>query len=374
LPVQLFEADGIDTIISTGGVVGGAPPNPQLVGESYSLNFLSNIPPIWEPSGLRPAGLGATRSPKDIVTIAVLDTGIDPFIVDKGYTSSNLKNVGNLPCYERYRSEGWNFVAGNQDIEDDNPGRHGSLVTQFIINEFKKNPKKRLRIIPVKTHDSSGEGDLFKILCAIYYAIAKGANIINASWGFYYYNDYNETPIEALDLVIKNLKELGILFITAAGNKIDQDDALASGIYHSRFNVYPNAFQLRDLAVHQFLPGTLSQDNSNVITVTTTNGTQVAYTENHSEIFVDIGVINDEVEQDGDLSFNVPFKQVAGSPNATVKGSSFATAIVTGFIGANCSLSDISKADKKSLIKKLGAQVFPALIPLLIKDGICIKK
>ena len=82
----------------------------------------------------------------------------------------------------------------------------------------------------LKTHDKNGSGDLFASICAIHYAMEKGAQIINASWGFYYYQD---GPHPYLDYLITNvLRKKGILFVAAAGNKIDQVDEDANDAYY----------------------------------------------------------------------------------------------------------------------------------------------
>ncbi|HMG07417.1 MAG TPA: S8 family serine peptidase, partial [Mucilaginibacter sp.] len=216
MPVQLWLAKDIHTVVSGNGVKAGTGPGTRTVGESYSLNFLSKIPRHhW---GRKPYPYTNPSAKEEIVTIAVLDTGIDLSIVDEGYISNNFQNKPGYECFSD-AVNGWNFVDDNGDINDDNPGRHGSLVTQFIIKGF-ENSAKSVKIIPLKTHDRNGNGDLFKIFCAIYYAIAKGAKIINASWGFYY---YEEAPIKQLNALIATLKDEGILFITAAGNQSDAD-------------------------------------------------------------------------------------------------------------------------------------------------------
>ena len=86
---------------------------------------------------------------------------------------------------------GWNFAnlstidgIGSDDVDDDNDDKHGSLVSQFIINAFKKSQKNYVCIMPLKTHSADGRGDLFGITCAIHFAMANGANMINASWGY----------------------------------------------------------------------------------------------------------------------------------------------------------------------------------------------
>ncbi|MEN0053885.1 MAG: S8 family serine peptidase [Mucilaginibacter sp.] len=379
LPVQLWEADGIDTVVSGKGVKAGTGPGTQTVGENYSLNFLSKIPNLsWNQPGQK-SSIEAPADKKEVVKVAVLDTGIDPFIVEPGYVGTNMENKPGYECFSD-SPNGWNFINDSSDIEDDNPGRHGSLVTQFIINEFKKSPDKTVQIIPLKTHDSNGHGDLFKIFCAVYYAIAKGAKIINASWGFYYYED---EPLSQLNELIDILRQEGILFVTAAGNQSDADDTIAKAILAQR-GINPTPSQLRNLAIHQFMPANLSEEAQNLITVTTSDGDIVSATENYSNVYVDMGVIADKAE-DGSLVFEVPFKQIG--PAEHIGGSSFATAIATGIIGANCDtgLYIPKKVNKQSFIDDLfvasenaGAaglcQKFPALEDDLIKDGICVLK
>jgi hypothetical protein len=380
MPVQLWLAKDIHTVISASGVKAGTGPGTRTVGESYSLNFLSKIPRHhWRQSNCDPyKNSECPPAKEEIVTIAVLDTGIDLSIVDKGYISNNFQNKPGYECFSD-AVNGWNFVDDNADIKDDNPGRHGSLVTQFIINQFKDSAKS-VKIIPLKTHDSNGKGDLFKIFCAIYYAIAKGAKIINASWGFYYYEN---APVIQLNALIATLKDEGILFVTAAGNQSDADDKIARGILAQQ-GINPNSFQLRNLAIHHFLPANLSDTEKNLITVTTSNGEVVAATENYSNVFVDLGVLADKSEN-GDLLFKVPFNLNGAVEH--VRGSSFATAIATGIIGANCDTELYTRKtiNKQSFIKNLFdfsqnargialCKKFEALEQELVKDGVCLQK
>src|SRR5690606_17231168 len=124
---------------------------------------------------------------------------------------------------------GWNFIGNNDNITDDNINLHGTLVSQYIVNEFKTSPNNFVQIMTLKTHDHTGYGDLFSTICAIHYAVDKGANIINASWGFYFYEDGSHPYLDSL--ITTGLKQKGILFVTASGNKIDEVDAYAKKIY-----------------------------------------------------------------------------------------------------------------------------------------------
>jgi subtilisin family serine protease len=220
---------------------------------------------------------------------------------------------------------------------------------------------------------------LFAIFCAIYYAIAKGAQIINASWGFY---SYEGEPYPPLKKIIKTLEEEGVLLVAAAGNQTDEDDRIASEILLENTGRKPTSEDLRNLAIHHFLPAYFSKGDDNLITVTTTDGKKVALTENYSNIYVDLGIVADK-KIDKDLWFEVPFEQT-GQPGY-VRGSSFATAIATGLIGAYSKSSNFEKGavDKKHIfedlksLSNLDARALtgpPEPIAEYIKNGLCIKK
>lgn len=346
LPLFLIQGPNVHTVIVSQGVPGGTSPQPQTVGESYSLNFLSQIPhQNWDRAKTTKPKITLEQK-KEVVTVAVLDTGLDDSLVDPAYICDDFAPKEYMPCFNNIKKGGWNFVPGGDpsNYMDDNKGRHGSLVSQYIINGF-KDSSKGVKIMPLKTHDANGGGDLFSIICAIHFAMAKGADIINASWGFYYY--YQENFLEYFRNLIENeLQKKGILFVTAAGNRIPEEDILANRIYYSQNHSALSNSELRDLSKHKFFPAHLSTKNKNIITVTTTNveATDVSDQQNHSNIYVDLGVAahTDNPPVDGSASelgpgFKVPFELNLGAPPAYVAGSSFATAIATGRIGATAS-------------------------------------
>jgi subtilisin family serine protease len=195
IPVQLWSAKGIHTLVNTDSVRAGSGPKSTTVGESYSLNFLNALPQRdakW--IELKKGRAVALDQNKEEIIVAVLDTGIDTNLVDPAYLWEETAGTAIAECYKEQKT-GWNFMSGNTDFQDDHAGRHGTVVSQYIINEFKQSKENRVKIMPLKTHDKNGEGDLFGIICAIHFAIAKGARIINASWGFYY---YYELPVPYL--------------------------------------------------------------------------------------------------------------------------------------------------------------------------------
>lgn len=350
IPVQLWSAKGIHGLISGDSLKAGSGPASTTVGESYSLNFFNSVPADPQKRfEARPNRESIPQRKKQEIVIAVLDTGVDTNLVDPQYLwKENDKTVA-AECF-KHVYEGWNFVGNNGVYHDDNPGKHGSIVSQYIINQFKDVKENGVKIMPLKTHDKDGVGDLFGTICAINFAIAKGAQIINASWGFYY---YYEMPIPYLKTLITGvLRKKGILFVTAAGNKIDADDVIARKIYQMEYGVTLTDDQLRDIAIHNFYPAHLSTSTNSVIAVTTTDGNTVTPTQNYSRKFIDLGVLADQVSRTG-MKFKLPFE--TGATSEFISGSSFATAIASGIIGAYCKKSlyvpNIKKADFLSALQ-----------------------
>jgi hypothetical protein len=380
IPVQLWSAKGIHGMISGDSLKAGSGPPSTTVGESYSLNFFNSLPADPQKRlEARPDKGNIQQRKKQEIVIAVLDTGVDTNLVDPQYLWKENDKTTAAECFEHVH-EGWNFVGNNGVYHDDNPGKHGSIVSQYIINQFKDVKENGVKIMPLKTHDKDGIGDLFGTICAINFAIAKGAQIINASWGFYY---YYEMPVPYLKTLITGiLRKKGILFVTAAGNKIDADDAIARQIYQMEHGVILTDDQLRDIAIHNFYPAYLSTGTNSVVAVTTTDGNTVTPTQNYSRKFIDVGVLADQVSRTG-MKFKLPFD--TGAEPQFISGSSFATAIASGIIGAYCKKSlYIPNIKKSDFLSALQAQpnddgtgnVLVNKIVLAkkhIKNGSCVK-
>jgi hypothetical protein len=384
VPVQLWSARGIHTLLSTNSVkAGSGPQTTETVGESYSFNYYNYVPSTGKERRFGKAVYGDDqgKNKKEQIVVAVLDTGIDTHLVNPAYVWTESPATLASECYKDVQS-GWNFSSNNGNFQDDNPGRHGSIVSQYIINEFKHSAKNTVRIMPLKTHDKDGIGDLFSIICAIHFAIAKGANIINASWGFYY---YYELPIPYLkDLITIELKKKGILFVTAAGNKIDADDEIAKQIFLTEQGIALTDDQLRNLEIHNFYPAHLSTGANSVLSVTTTDGSTVSATQNYSEQYIDLGVMTDGLAE-GSMKFKIPFESIGGTTD-DISGSSFAAAIASGILGAHTSKSLFAPNLKKSdFLTALSAQPDSSgagtllehrsvLAGKYISAGACIKK
>ncbi len=370
--MELWNANGIHTTIHGEGLragVGG-PSNP--VGEDsvakYSLNLLQKLPIDRLNRAYEVSKSNAQAGNfADTVTIAVLDTGIDTtravssrFLWTNALEANGKESAdedGN--CYQN-DIHGWNFVDGNADFQDNDPALHGSIVTQFIVNEFANSQQNVVQIMALKTHDADGTGDLFSSICAMQYALNKGVNIINASWGFYYYQDNPHPFME--NFIKKELQPRGILFVTAAGNSIPELDANAQAEYFKQHgDSLPDAL-LRNLEIHNFYPACFGAPNSNIIVATTTDGKRVSPTQNYSSKYVDLGVVADSVTDD-QMTFQFPFPGF----DYYVSGSSYATAIVTGKIGAFLPKREyVSGITKEAVIKQLeglgGNNGYPVII------------
>ena len=105
---------------------------------------------------------------------------------------------------------GHDFTAsGNpDDLPLDDTG-HGMIINEIIAKDY---PASNCQLMNLKVL-KDGKGDLFDAVCAINYAIAKKAKIINLSWGFYCTHEPKTLRSALLDA-----KKNGILVITSAGN------------------------------------------------------------------------------------------------------------------------------------------------------------
>ena len=340
--VELWQGANIHTVIHEEGIrAGTVSGGSRGVGEDslarYSLNYIQHLPVDPLPSirqyKFRDKPVPMSGSAKDTVIIAVLDTGIDTMnVVRSQYLWKNSKernNPGTDDDSNCYRDDtfGWNFIGNSPQIHDDNLNLHGTLISQFILSEFEKFPNNFPQIMTLKTHDNQGRGDLFSAICALHYALDKGADIINASWGFYYYHDDTHPYLDSL--ITKVMRDKGVLFVTASGNKIDEIDAYAQASYQKEHGVSLPDSVLRNLEVHNFYPACLAEQTNNVMVATTTNGSKISPTQNYSSRFVDFGVVADTIDPSV-MKFQVPFT----SAPVFISGSSFATAILTGKIGA----------------------------------------
>lgn len=262
---------------------------------------------------------------KEGPVIAVLDTGIDTNVIPPEYLWNYDGANGTDPCFDQHKY-GHDFVTSNGSVEDDSPGKHGTLINGYILEQFKK-ANTYPRLMNIKVLDKEGQGTYYNFICGVLFAKSHGAEIINASLGYYDYDHGNTSTIDLDYLLNTVLKKKGILFVCAAGNQTDDAPFL---------NTNPNG-NPRNLLEHPFnfasVNNTDEKSPTNILAVTTVdvNGAMPNTTQNYSSKHVDIGVQADKIEN-VELGFNLPFHEI--NPEGHVIGSSYATAIVTGRVGA----------------------------------------
>jgi subtilisin family serine protease len=143
------------------------------------------------------------------VVIAVVDSGVD---LDHPELAGVL-----IPGYD--------FANNDSEPEDDTG--HGTKVCG-IVGALGNNGtgvagvawNMNIAIMPLKfmkNNDGKTTGSLSDAIDAIYYAVDHGADIINASWGFYSYSN-------SLGEAIRYARDRGVLFIASAGNKGQDND------------------------------------------------------------------------------------------------------------------------------------------------------
>ncbi|HOD70986.1 MAG: Thermophilic serine proteinase precursor [Deltaproteobacteria bacterium ADurb.BinA179] len=143
------------------------------------------------------------------VTIAVIDSGVD---------AAHPDLAGIL-------TTGRDFV-NNDAIPEDDAG-HGTRVCGIIAalgnNGFGVAGAAwnvDIEIMPLKfmkVNDGKTTGNLADAVNAIYHAVDNGADMINASWGFYSYS-------HSLADAIRYAESRGVMFVCSAGNKGQDND------------------------------------------------------------------------------------------------------------------------------------------------------
>ena len=162
------------------------------------------------------------RTSANPIIVAVIDTGVR-------YTHEDLAaNIWSNTCVSCpvdgivYTNDyyGINAITDTGDpLDDAGHGTHVAGTVGAVGNNGKGvvGVAWNVRIMALKFLDYSGSGYTSDGIKCIDYAIAKGANIINASWG----SDYYSSPLR--DAVIA-ARAADIIFVAAAGNWGEDND------------------------------------------------------------------------------------------------------------------------------------------------------
>jgi hypothetical protein len=334
--VDLWEAEGIQDILLEGHIEIAQIGNVRTTGMTedgsvfFSLNFLDAIP-NEEKKKNRVTESEAVPEYADFrsgkkVTVAILDSGIKTGAFPEQYL---WKSEGNR-CY-RDEKYGWNFVGENPDVSDDTEVFHGSLINAYVMEQFFKIKYNIPELLNVKVLDKNNEGNLFDLICGIFYAREKKAKVINTSLGFYDYDLFGQKHPYLDYLITDVLRRDSIVFVTAAGNE--------TAFSNDMFDQLNLAGSPRDLNDHNFHLAVLGQTGdrarNNMVVVTTINDklSQISPRQNHAAEHVDLGVVAERISGDS-YQFSLPFI-TPQDPVDYISGSSFASGIVAGKIGAS---------------------------------------
>jgi thermitase len=194
---------------------------------------------------------------KDVI-VAVIDTGVDWSNTDLApniYTNEVEKNGtagvddDNNGCIDDLH--GCDIVMNDGDPMD--VYGHGTHVSGTIGAAGNNNMGVvgvawNVTILPIRFLGDDGSGNLADAVKAIDYAIAMKANIMNNSWGG---GGFSQGLLEA----IERARDAGILFVAAAGNSANDNDASPE---------YPAAYQVDNIiAVAAVDPTGMMADFSN---------------------------------------------------------------------------------------------------------------
>ncbi len=183
--------------------------NYHLENDLLELNDYTDSDTLTNEADLRLAYEQIRSQSPDPIVVAFLDSGIDPALIPEPILLARSSGA----CLED-DIYGWNFVNGNNNITDDRG--HGTSVVLNYINAMQKMgvPMDKQAILPVKVLDECGRGTIYSVVCGLYYAAAKGAKIVNNSWGL----DFNELQLQE---AIIDLSDWQIPTSNSAGNEAE---------------------------------------------------------------------------------------------------------------------------------------------------------
>lgn len=193
--------------------------NDPMIDSLWGLNQPSDIdidaPQAWTVTTGRPE-----------TVVAVIDSGIDlshPDLVGRIWVNpGEIPNNGQDDDRNGYADDynGWNFYARNNDVRDlDGHGTHvaGTIAATANNRTGIAGVAPGVRVMPLKFFGPSNDGAISDAVAAIYYAVDKGAKVINASWGGAGYS-------RSLEDAIAYANSQGVVFVTAAGNASSNND------------------------------------------------------------------------------------------------------------------------------------------------------
>lgn len=149
------------------------------------------------------------------VTVAVLDTGIDP-----NHELFQGRIAANGYDFVDGDTEPWEEANGLDDDADtvfDEGYGHGTMVAGLVLLVAPE-----ATILPIRVLDDEGRSDMFRIARAIRYAREQGAEIMNLSFGS---PDGASIVQDELEIA----RQLGVVLVSGAGNEGREEPAYFPG-------------------------------------------------------------------------------------------------------------------------------------------------
>lgn len=181
-----------------------------------------------------------TRSDASSVIVAVIDSGVrlthEDLVANLWTNSGEVAGNGRDDDGNGYIDDvhGINAITGTGTPTDDSGhGTHvaGSIGARGNNGLGVVGVAQRVQLMPLKFLPAEGSGSTSDVIECINYAVAKGALIINASYGA-------ETASAAETVAMQSARAAGILFVAAAGN---------DGASNDRLSQYPASYLLDNI-------------------------------------------------------------------------------------------------------------------------------
>lgn len=220
-------------------------PNDPMLGQLWGMSNIGQ-PDSGKTSGVQGMDISAVEAweietGSEDVVVAVIDTGVDytnPDLAPNMWTNAaelngavGIDDDGNGVVDDIY---GFNAINNGGDPKDDQGhGSHcaGTIGAKGDDGKGIVGVAWNTRIMAVKFLDSKGSGTLENAIKGIDYATKMGAKVMSNSWGG---GGVSQTLKEA----IERSHDAGALFVAAAGNESNNNDAKPS---------YPASYQVANV-------------------------------------------------------------------------------------------------------------------------------
>jgi thermitase len=279
------------------------------IKSNYTLSQLRDQWAIAKVNAEKAWNLAGNKGVRDIV-VAVIDTGVD-------YRHESL--APNMVA-------GYDFRDNDADPMDQtsaqNPG-HGTHVAGIVgatgeVNGGIIGLGARVSIMPIRFLGADGSGDLMGGIKSIDFAIEKGAQVINASWGAKIAASQAQPLIEA----VKRASDAGIIFVSAAGNDGASNDKTG------------------------FYPANAKFENTITVAASGSSDSKPSWS-NYGRAIVDVAAPGEQI-----------MSTLPGNKYQNLSGTSMASPLVAGLVGLLLSQnSEMTGAQVRSVMQLTGAKV-----------------